>query len=140
MSEPLFKGVLPALVTPFRDGGGVEEALRRLIEWHIEQGTPVLSPVGTTGESPTLSHDEHDRVIALVIEAVAGRARVMAGTGSNSTAEATPYLRPRGKASPPAVQAGGTHQFSVRSGPLPVLRVSCSSPCSVTSRVPARGG
>ena len=59
-----------------------------LVEWQIAQGTPVLSPVGTTGESPTLTHDEHERVIAIVVEAAAGRAKVMAGTGSNSTAEA----------------------------------------------------
>jgi 4-hydroxy-tetrahydrodipicolinate synthase len=88
-----FAGCTVALVTPFRDGAVDEEALRRLVEWHIEQGTRVLSPVGTTGESPTLSHDEHERVIALVIETVAGRARIMAGTGSNSTAEAIRLTR-----------------------------------------------
>jgi 4-hydroxy-tetrahydrodipicolinate synthase len=81
------------LVTPFRDGAVDAEGLRRLVEWHIEQGTPVLSPVGTTGESPTLSHEEHERVIALVVETAAGRARVMAGTGSNSTAEAIRLTR-----------------------------------------------
>jgi 4-hydroxy-tetrahydrodipicolinate synthase len=83
-----FAGCTVALVTPFRDGAVDEPGLRRLVEWQIEQGTPVLSPVGTTGESPTLSHEEHERVIAMVVEAVAGRAKVMAGTGSNSTAEA----------------------------------------------------
>lgn len=83
-----FAGVTVALVTPFRDGEVDEAALRRLVAWHLEQGTPVLSPVGTTGESPTLSHDEHERVIATVIEAAAGRARVLPGTGSNSTSEA----------------------------------------------------
>lgn len=88
-----FAGCTVALVTPFRDGAVDEEGLRRLVEWHIEQGTPVLSPVGTTGESPTLSHDEHERVIALVIETAAGRARVMAGTGSNSTTEAIRLTR-----------------------------------------------
>ena len=88
-----FAGCTVALVTPFRDGAVDEEALRRLVEWHIEQGTPILSPVGTTGESPTLSHDEHERVIALVIETAAGRAKVMAGTGSNSTAEAIRLTR-----------------------------------------------
>jgi 4-hydroxy-tetrahydrodipicolinate synthase len=89
----IFAGCTVALVTPFRDGAVDEEALRRLVEWHIEQGTPVLSPVGTTGESPTLSHDEHERVIALVIETAAGRAKVMAGTGSNSTTEAIRLTR-----------------------------------------------
>ncbi len=61
---------------------------QRQIEWHIEQGTPILSPVGTTGESPTLSHDEHERVIATVVDQVRGRAKVLAGTGSNATNEA----------------------------------------------------
>jgi 4-hydroxy-tetrahydrodipicolinate synthase len=83
-----FAGCTVALVTPFRDGAVDEPALRQLVEWHVAQGTPTLSPVGTTGESPTLSHDEHERVIASVIETAAGRAKVMAGTGSNSTAEA----------------------------------------------------
>jgi 4-hydroxy-tetrahydrodipicolinate synthase len=82
-----------ALVTPFRDGSVDEAGLRRLVEWHIQQGTPILSPVGTTGESPTLSHDEHERVIALVIDAAAGRARVVPGTGSNATSEAIRLTR-----------------------------------------------
>lgn len=89
----IFAGCTVALVTPFRDGAVDEEGLRRLVAWHIEQGTAVLSPVGTTGESPTLSHEEHERVIALVVEAAAGRARVMAGAGSNSTAEAIRLTR-----------------------------------------------
>jgi 4-hydroxy-tetrahydrodipicolinate synthase len=88
-----FSGCTVALVTPFRDGAVDEAGLRRLVEWHIDQGTPVLSPVGTTGESPTLSHEEHERIIALVVEAVGGRALVMAGTGSNSTAEAIRLTR-----------------------------------------------
>jgi 4-hydroxy-tetrahydrodipicolinate synthase len=77
-----------ALVTPFRNGEVDYPALREAVDWQISQGTPVLSPVGTTGESPTLSHDEHERVIAAVIERAAGRAKVLPGTGSNSTAEA----------------------------------------------------
>jgi 4-hydroxy-tetrahydrodipicolinate synthase len=89
----IFAGCTVALVTPLRDGAVDEEGLRRLVEWHIKQGTPALSPVGTTGESPTLSHEEHERVIALVVEAVAGRAKVMAGAGSNSTAEAIRLTR-----------------------------------------------
>jgi 4-hydroxy-tetrahydrodipicolinate synthase len=88
-----FAGCTVALVTPFRDGAVDDVAVRRLVEWHIAQGTPVLSPVGTTGESPTLSHEEHERVIALVVEAAAGRAKVVAGTGSNSTAEAIRLTR-----------------------------------------------
>jgi 4-hydroxy-tetrahydrodipicolinate synthase len=88
-----FAGCTVALVTPFRDGEIDEAALRRSVEWHIAQGTPVLSPVGTTGESPTLSHEEHERVIAIVVETAAGRAKVVAGTGSNSTAEAIRLTR-----------------------------------------------
>jgi 4-hydroxy-tetrahydrodipicolinate synthase len=83
-----FDGVSVAIITPFRDGAVDEAALRRLVEWHVAQGTDALVPVGTTGESPTLDHDEHDRVIAVVCEAAAGRLPVVAGTGSNSTAEA----------------------------------------------------
>jgi 4-hydroxy-tetrahydrodipicolinate synthase len=83
-----FAGLTVALVTPFRDGAIDEAALRKLVDWHVAQGTHCVSPVGTTGESPTLSHDEHERVIAVVCEQAAGRIKVMAGTGSNSTREA----------------------------------------------------
>ncbi len=83
----MFKGSMTALVTPFRDGRVDEKALKALIEFQIENGTDGLVPCGTTGESATLSHDEHDRVIELTIEAAAGRVPVIAGTGSNSTAE-----------------------------------------------------
>jgi len=83
-----FAGLTVALVTPFRDGELDEKALRRLVEFQIEAGTDCLSPCGTTGESPTLSHDEHERVIAIVCEQTAGRAKVIAGTGSNNTREA----------------------------------------------------
>jgi 4-hydroxy-tetrahydrodipicolinate synthase len=86
-------GVTVALVTPFRGGEVDYQALGRLVDWQIEQGTPTISPVGTTGESPTLSHEEHERVIAAVVERVAGRARVMAGTGSNATSEAIRLTR-----------------------------------------------
>src|SRR3954454_1402291 len=84
----MFAGCTVALVTPFQNGEVDFDLFKRQIEWHIEQGTPILSPVGTTGESPTLSHDEHERVIATVVEQVRGRAKVMAGTGSNATSEA----------------------------------------------------
>jgi 4-hydroxy-tetrahydrodipicolinate synthase len=89
----MFAGCTVALVTPFRDGDVDEAALRRSVDWQISQGTPVLSPVGTTGESPTLTHSEHERVIAIVVEQAAGRAKVLAGTGSNSTAEAVRLTR-----------------------------------------------
>ena len=84
----LFAGLTVALVTPFKDGAVDEDALKKLVDYHVEQGTDCLSPCGTTGESPTLSHTEHDRVIDIVCEHAAGRIKVMAGTGSNSTAEA----------------------------------------------------
>ena len=82
-----------ALITPFRDGAIDERALRNLIEWHVAEGTAGLVPCGTTGESPALSHEEHDRVVSLTVECVAGRLPVMAGTGSNSTAEAIRLTR-----------------------------------------------
>lgn len=84
----IFAGCTVALVTPFRDGEVDYAALGALVDWHVEQGTPILSPVGTTGESPTLSHAEHERVIATVVERAAGRAKVVPGTGSNATSEA----------------------------------------------------
>jgi 4-hydroxy-tetrahydrodipicolinate synthase len=84
----MFAGCTVALVTPFRGGEVDYAALRSAVDWQISQGTPVVSPVGTTGESPTLTHDEHERVIAAVVEYAAGRAKVLPGTGSNSTAEA----------------------------------------------------
>src|SRR5437763_1993679 len=89
----MFAGCTVALVTPFRDGQVDYNALQQSVDWQIAQGTPILSPVGTTGESPTLSHDEHERVIAAVVEAAGGRVKVMAGTGSNSTAEALRLTR-----------------------------------------------
>ncbi len=84
----MFAGCTVALVTPFRDGAVDYEALNAAIDWQIAQGTPCISPVGTTGEAPTLSHDEHERVIEAVVSRVAGRAKVLPGTGSNATAEA----------------------------------------------------
>ena len=83
-----FRGSIVALATPFRNGAVDEDALQSLVEWHVAEGTHGLVPVGTTGESPTLSHAEHERVVELVIEASAGRLPVIAGAGSNSTAEA----------------------------------------------------
>jgi 4-hydroxy-tetrahydrodipicolinate synthase len=85
-----FAGVTVAMITPFQDGEVDFPALRRLVDWHVEQGTDGLAPVGTTGECPTLDHEEHERVIAAVVEQAAGRIKVMAGTGSNSTREAIP--------------------------------------------------
>ncbi|WP_420406397.1 4-hydroxy-tetrahydrodipicolinate synthase [Nisaea sp.] len=84
----MFKGSLVALITPFKNGAVDEAAFRKFVDWQIEEGTEGLIPTGTTGESPTLSHDEHKRVVELCIEQAAGRVPVIAGTGSNSTEEA----------------------------------------------------
>ena len=84
----MFKGSMVALVTPFKNGKIDEKALKELVEFHIKNGTSALVPCGTTGESATLSYDEHDRVIELTIKYVNGRIPVIAGTGSNSTEEA----------------------------------------------------
>ena len=84
----MFRGSIVALITPFRDGGVDESAYRALIDWQINEGTEALVPCGTTGESPTLDHAEHKRVVEVCIEAAAGRVPVIAGSGSNSTAEA----------------------------------------------------
>ncbi|MBM3998786.1 MAG: 4-hydroxy-tetrahydrodipicolinate synthase [Planctomycetes bacterium] len=83
-----FAGLSVAIVTPFRDGEVDYDTLRKQVDFQIEAGTKCVCPVGTTGESPTLSHEEHERVISAVVEAARGRIKVMAGTGSNSTAEA----------------------------------------------------
>lgn len=93
MAQPLFKGVLPALVTPFRDGDIDEEAFVRLVERQIAGGVHGLVPVGTTGETATLSHDEHRRVVELCVKTAAGRVPVVAGAGSNATAEAIELVR-----------------------------------------------
>ena len=84
----MFTGSITALITPFQNGQIDEKALSKLIEWQIDEGTNGFVPVGTTGESPTLTHEEHGRVIEICIEANAGRVPIIAGAGSNSTAEA----------------------------------------------------
>src|SRR5438309_11171220 len=88
-----FAGVTVALITPFRNGEIDFAELNRLADWHVEQGTDCLAPTGTTGESPTLDHEEHEKVIAANVERAAGRIKVMAGTGSNSTREAIRLTR-----------------------------------------------
>lgn len=94
----MFKGSIPALVTPFRNGAVDEKALRALVDWHIREGSHGLVPCGTTGESPTLTHDEHKRVVEIVIEVAAGRVPVIAGAGSNNTVEAIDLARHAEKA------------------------------------------
>lgn len=83
----MLKGSLPALVTPFQNGQVDFDALKKLVNWQIDEGSAGLVPVGTTGESPTLSHDEHEQVIEAVVETAAGRVPVVAGCGSNNTDE-----------------------------------------------------
>ena len=83
----MITGSLPALVTPFANGKVDIDALKKLVDWHIDQGSHGLVPVGTTGESPTLTHEEHDRVVEVVVAQAAGRVPVIAGAGSNNTAE-----------------------------------------------------
>src|SRR5690348_13180280 len=94
----LFKGSWVALVTPFRNGKIDESRPKALVEYHIENHTDGLVPCGTTGESATLSHDEHRRVVEIVIRAARGRIPVIAGAGSNSTAEGLELVRHAAKA------------------------------------------
>ncbi|WP_108485279.1 4-hydroxy-tetrahydrodipicolinate synthase [Oceaniglobus ichthyenteri] len=89
----MFKGSFVALVTPFKDGALDLDTLKKLVDWHIEQGTHGLVPVGTTGESPTLSHAEHEQVIEVVVAHAAGRVPVIAGAGSNNTNEGMRLIR-----------------------------------------------
>lgn len=89
----MFKGSIPALVTPFKDGRLDEKAMRDHVEWQITEGSNGLVPVGTTGESPTLSHEEHKRVVEMTIEAAAGRVPVIAGAGSNNTIESIDFAQ-----------------------------------------------
>ena len=88
-----FKGSIVALITPFTETGIDERAFQSFVDWQVSQGTHGVVPCGTTGESPTLSHDEHERVVELCVEAAGGRVPVIAGTGSNSTAEAIRFQR-----------------------------------------------
>jgi len=93
MSQPLIRGAITALVTPFRDGKIDEDGFVKLVERQIAAGIHGVVPVGTTGETSTLSHDEHKRVVELCVATVAGRARVIAGAGANATAEAIDLVR-----------------------------------------------
>ena len=92
-ATPRLHGSIPALVTPFRDDRVDFDALAALVDWQIASGSSGLVPVGTTGESPTLSHEEHEAVIEAVVAAAAGRVPVIAGAGSNNTVEAIRFLR-----------------------------------------------
>ncbi|HRO11094.1 4-hydroxy-tetrahydrodipicolinate synthase [Amaricoccus sp.] len=89
----MFQGSIPALVTPFRDGKVDEAALVALVEWHVAEGSHGLVAVGTTGETPTLSHEEHEHCIELIVQTAAGRIPVIAGAGSNNTEESIRLMR-----------------------------------------------
>jgi 4-hydroxy-tetrahydrodipicolinate synthase len=89
----MFKGSIPALVTPFKNGAVDFDTLKKLVDWHVAEGSHGIVPVGTTGESPTLSHEEHEQVIEAVVQAAAGRVPVIAGAGSNNTVEAVRFLQ-----------------------------------------------
>ncbi|MCB1487624.1 MAG: dihydrodipicolinate synthase family protein, partial [Bauldia sp.] len=99
----MFKGSITALVTPVRDGSFDEEAFRSFVNWQIDEGIHGLVPVGTTGESPTLTHAEHKRVVEVCVEEAAGRVPVIAGAGSNNTAEAIELAEHAEKAGADAV-------------------------------------
>lgn len=99
----MFKGSFTALITPFKNGQVDDQAFMRLVEWQIEEGTHGLVPVGTTGECPTLRHDEHKHVVELCIKVARKRVPVIAGAGSNSTAEAIDFTRHAKKAGADAV-------------------------------------
>ncbi|MDQ0470777.1 4-hydroxy-tetrahydrodipicolinate synthase [Labrys wisconsinensis] len=103
MSTARYKGSFTALITPFRDGAVDEKAFREHVAWQIAEGTQGLVPVGTTGESPTLSHDEHKRVVEICVEEARGRVPVIAGAGSNNTVEAVDLARHAEKAGADAV-------------------------------------
>lgn len=104
-----FAGLSVALVTPLRQGKVDFDALQKQVEFQVQAGTTCVCPVGTTGESPTLSHEEHERVISAVVEAAAGRIKVMPGTGSNSTEEALRLTRWAAKAGADAVLVVGPY-------------------------------
>ena len=89
----MIKGSIPALVTPFKKGAVDLDTLRALVDWHISEGSTGLVPVGTTGESPTLTHEEHEQVVEAVVSFAAGRVPVIAGAGSNNTAEGIRLIR-----------------------------------------------
>ncbi len=123
MPMPPFQGSITALITPFKNGKIDEKAFQRLVEWQIDQGTHGLVPVGTTGESPTLTHDEHKRVIELCIEAAGGRVPVIAGTGSNCTAEAVELTRHAKEAGADGVLVVTPYYNKpTQAGPLPAFQ------------------
>ena len=102
MSAKRLRGSMPALVTPFANGAIDEEAFRALVDWQVQSGSHGLVPVGTTGESPTLSHAEHRRAVEIVVDQAKGRVPVVAGAGSNNTTEAVELAKHAEKAGAPS--------------------------------------
>lgn len=142
--EDMLTGIYTAIVTPFRNGQVDEDGLRRIVEGQVKGGVDGIVPVGTTGESPTLDHDEHIRVIRLAVEFARGRVKVMAGTGANATAEAVELTRLAEKAGADATlqvapyynkptQAGLYEHFAAvaRATRLPVMLYSIPGRCGV---------
>ncbi|MDR2611306.1 MAG: 4-hydroxy-tetrahydrodipicolinate synthase [Deltaproteobacteria bacterium] len=140
----LFRGVIPAMVTPFRDGAVDEGALRAHVDFLIRSGVHAVLPCGTTGESPTLSHDEHNRVVEITVDEAKGRVPVLAGTGSNSTREAVEMSVHAKKAGVDGLllvspyynkptQEGLYKHFTAvaREAPLPVILYNIPGRCSV---------
>src|SRR3974390_2401482 len=113
-----FRGSFTALVTPFKNGALDEKAFRGLVDWQIEEGTNGLVPVGTTGESPTLSHDEHKKVVEWCVDQTKGRVPVVAGAGSNATAEAIELSKHAEKAGANAVLIGTPYSNKPTQGGL----------------------
>ena len=111
-----FRGSFTALVTPFKNGSLDQKAFRDLVDWQIAEGTRGLVPVGTTGESPTLSHDEHQSVVEWCVEQARGRVPVVAGAGSNSTKEAIDLAQHAEKAGANAVLVGRPYFYGLAVG------------------------
>ena len=109
----MLQGSMPALITPFKNGAVDLEGLKALVAWHIAEGSHGLVPVGTTGESPTLSHEEHEAVVSAVVEAAAGRIPIVAGAGSNNTSESLRFMHHAKD-----VGAGIMQCFEMRDEPL----------------------
>jgi len=139
----MLRGSLTALVTPFDKSGRFDEkAFRAFIEWQLAEGTTGLVPVGTTGESPTLSHDEHRQVVKVCIEVAKGRAPVVAGAGSNNTEEAVglvQYAEKAGAPMPPLssrlIITGRRSAASTSTSPPSQGRPSCRSSSTTSRRV-----
>jgi hypothetical protein len=129
----MFKGSIPALVTPFRDGAVDEAALTGLVEWHVAEGSHGIVAVGTTGETPTLTHDEHERVIEVVVKTAAGRIPVIAGAGSNNTAESIRLMRFAKRSAPTPPSSSRPITTSRASAGSTTTSGRCTTPSSCRS-------